>query len=131
MFWAGGSFAVYMMIDTVKGQTDMNTEKTVPVGEWHHYAAVYDGKKMKLYVDAKLAVEKGRNGDLGGASDLFIGAEDGTRGFFNGALDNLRISKVARTEKEIRDAFQKDIGVAAVGASGKLATFWGAIKRAR
>jgi len=130
MLWKGGNFAAYAMIDTVGDQTDMHTGKAVPVGEWHHYALTYDGEKMKLYVDANVAVEKDRAGDLGITSDLFIGAENGTGGFFNGVLDNLRISNVARTKNEIKDAYERGF-VTAVNASGKLTALWGAIKKAR
>lgn len=68
---------------------------------WHHVAATFDGKNVRLFVDGELAAEKPGHGkrtpnDLA----LMIGAdvtkEGGPESFFAGQIDEVRISKVAR-----------------------------------
>jgi len=99
-------------------RVSVNTEpEIVPVGEWHHYAVTYDGESVKLYLDGKLINEASQDGDLGIETDLYIGGEKGSSGFFTGVLDNLRISNVARTKFNL-----------AVEPSGKLTTSWGRVK---
>ena len=100
-----------------------NTEpETVPVGEWRHYAVTYNGESVKLYLDGKLISEASQDGDLGVETDLYIGGEKGSSGFFTGVLDSLRISNIARSDSEIGR-------VAAVGLSDKLTTSWGLLKQ--
>ena len=73
----------------------------VSTGEWHHVAGVYDGGEVRLYVDgqrvaaAKASGRRTRNG-----LPLLIGADVNSSGNgtseFHGAIDELRISSVAR-----------------------------------
>ncbi len=70
-------------------------------GVWHHVAGVFDGKEVRLYVDGKLL---GRTAGVGkrkvNALPLYVGADTSSSGqpvsFFDGAIDEVRISKVAR-----------------------------------
>ena len=107
----------------IDGKVILNTApEPVPIGEWQYYAATYDGENLKIYFGGNLAAEAPQVEDLGIETDLYIGAEKGTYGFFTGALDSLRISNVARTADEMKKA-------AAVEPSGKLTTTWGRVKR--
>ena len=71
---------------------------------WHHVAATYDGTTMRLYIDGVLDGEKTTNLLLPDSDrPLRIGTSYGGReygkavGTFNGAIDEVRISSVART----------------------------------
>ena len=100
-------------------------DEPAPLGTWQYHAATYDGNKLIYYLDGQFLKETDQSGDLGVESDLFIGAENGTKGFYVGVLDNLRISNIVRTADEIAQAFNQ---ATAVNPQYKLAQTWGSIK---
>jgi len=129
----GGGYELYMnsnimrfLMETPALKLRLDDPETAPVGEWHYYVGTYDGKEMKLYVDGELVAEMAQKDDLGIESDLLIGAENGSSGFFMGVIDNLHISNIARAENEIKAAFER--GFLAVEPSDKLTTAWGRVK---
>ena len=72
--------------------------------EWHHIAATYNGTTMKIYIDGVLSAQT--NAPLtipDNDRDLLIGSTYGTsetgwrQGYFNGSLDEIRISNIERT----------------------------------
>jgi hypothetical protein len=84
-------------------------------GEWHHVAATYDGMKWQLFVDGKLDGEATANATpradsvhafaLGSA----IASDGVAHGFLQGALDEVRVWNLARTEEEIADGMNRTI----------------------
>jgi len=70
-------------------------------GQWHHIAAVYNGNTMKIFIDgvqdpATLSYSAQINPNT---SSLYIGRDhpgQGNNNYFNGLLDELRISNIAR-----------------------------------
>ena len=78
------------------------TAEQVPVdGKWHHVAAVYDASQLRLYLDGQL-VHTSTDTFQPAAADvpLYIGARYDTDAqavnrFFNGRLDEVRISNAA------------------------------------
>lgn len=77
------------------------TETTIPVNQWTHIAGVYDGKEMRLYVNGKLAAKAAAEGPRGtNVLPLYLGADPDAKAqptqFFEGSLDEVRISTVAR-----------------------------------
>ncbi len=65
----------------------------VPADVWVHFAAVQDSNGMRLYQDGKLIGENNQSGSINySSSSLLFGSRD----FFNGALDEIRISAMAR-----------------------------------
>lgn len=84
--------------------------KEIPVGKWTHVAMTYDqtDKQMKIYVDGTLDVAKVPDGITDGnlvikGNLLRLGTNDWRPdgGDINGALDEVRVSSVARTYKPI------------------------------
>jgi hypothetical protein len=71
---------------------------------WHHIAATYDGATMKLFIDGTLNASTAASlslpdttqslllGSTYGSGDMSVG-----QGYFDGALDEVRISNVARS----------------------------------
>ncbi len=82
----------------------------IPWGEWHHVAVTYDGATWALYVDGELdeqlTVSAPPRADS--IQHFAVGtAMDSTgapAGFFDGAIDELRVWNHARTETEIAGA---------------------------
>lgn len=82
----------------------------VPWGEWHHVAVTYDGATWGLYVDGELDEQLSVNATPRADSVQHFGigtAMDSTgapAGFFDGAIDEVRVWDHARTETEIAGA---------------------------
>ncbi len=87
----------YLSVRAPKGIAKTNT--------WHHIAGVYDGKETRLYIDGQLIKSAQRAGKrrINGLP-LMIGADVNGRGdpmsFFNGRIDEVRLSTVARYSGE-------------------------------
>lgn len=90
----------------------------IPRGEWHHVAATYDGTTWRLYVDGVLDGEATVNA-MPRADSIHpfaigtaITSKGEPRGFFSGAIDELRLWNYARTADEIADSMYRTIAMA-------------------
>jgi hypothetical protein len=89
----------------------------IPVGEWHHVAATYDGTTWRLYLDGVLDGEATANATPRADSvhPFTIGSSIdsmGVRhGFFAGAIDEVRVWDRARAEYEVQDAMRKTVAM--------------------
>jgi biopolymer transport protein ExbB len=94
---------------TAGGQT-AETEKTLdlPLESWHHLAVTAEpSKRMTIYLDGTEMNWVNLPGALPEpASDLCIGASLKGGGFFSGELDEIQLSKIARSPEWIRAAFR-------------------------
>ncbi|MDH4127184.1 MAG: LamG domain-containing protein [Spirochaetota bacterium] len=73
------------------------------IGAWHYFAATYDGKEMKLYIDGKLIVSRKRTGKLiQNNNPLRLSRKYSHGNLLNGIMDEVRISNVARSEIAIK-----------------------------
>jgi chitodextrinase len=64
----------------------------VPTDGWHHVAGTYDGTYARLYLDGKVVAWTVYSGNPGDSSTWRIGSYGATAtGFFNGAIDDVRI----------------------------------------
>ena len=106
------------------GKTD------IPLKKWVHMAGTYDGKsgEAKIYIDGVLDAEGKIGGNITPNNDvLWLGRGAGP--FLQGRMDEVRISNIARSQKEIQELMNKGIkGVLAVKPQDKLATTWGKLK---
>ena len=96
------SFSVYLDGTYV---TAAATEAVLEPGRWHHFAGVYDGNEVRLYIDGKLLARQSGSGTRK-TNDLpfYVGADPDGNGrptsFFHGRVDEVRISKIARYDGE-------------------------------
>ena len=72
-------------------------------GAWHHCAATFDGKFMRVFLDGREigALERPGKVALQPAAAMFIGSGGGTSEFFQGALDDLRVYAAALSPEQI------------------------------
>lgn len=72
-------------------------------GQWHHCAATFDGRWMRVYLDGREVGSLQRPGGIvtDPAIPAFIGSLNGQSEHFQGGLDDLRIYPVALTPAEI------------------------------
>jgi len=91
-------------------------------GTWYHLAGTYDGSAMTIFVNGVSIESEKVSGSLYiDKSDLFIGKGDPEFSFgeyFHGALDEIRIWNVARSQEEIQAAMNttltgKEVGLVA------------------
>lgn len=80
----------------------------VEKGAWNHFAAVYDGSKLQLYVNGVLAAEKPATIVAPNASTWTIGAFlNGYASPFRGSLADFRIYPVALTAEQVQAEFNR------------------------
>jgi len=88
-------------------------------GAWHHCAATFDGRMMRVYLDGKQigALERPGTIALQPGVPAFIGSSSGTSEHFQGAIDDLRLYADALSEDEILLLYRS--GVAALEREAK------------
>ena len=102
----------------------------LPLKKWVHIAGTYDAAsgEGKLYFDGEIDNE----GDIGGkiiTNNVVLWLGSGAGPFLDGYIDEVRISNIARTQKEIQDLMNLLInGVLSITPKDKLATTWGRMK---
>ena len=108
---SGGATPRCVAATTTNGYRDAS--RTVPLNKWSHIACVYNGSTIDLYIDGVLA-----NGSSGGTvpasmaasgTNLFIGSESASTNFFNGLIDEVRVSSIARSRDEIRQVYEMNL----------------------
>ena len=122
---------LYLEILT-RGQ--FQTNGGLAAGDWTFNAITYDDShQAKLYVDGELKKEQQIAGDILYIGEaLWIGAEP-SGGYAHGKsgdviIDEVRISNISRTQKEIQSVMEEGYEPKAVSPASKLATTWSAIK---
>ena len=113
-------------------RTDCDGTTTVNDDQWHHIAATYDQKSLKVYVDGKL------EGDVPSPDKkvetneepLLFGHAGGTGDYrYAGLMDEVAVYNIALSEDEIRTCIEKGLKeTLAVAPTGNLATMSGAMK---
>ncbi|HYG74204.1 MAG TPA: LamG-like jellyroll fold domain-containing protein [Planctomycetota bacterium] len=81
-------------------------------GKWYHFAGVYDGSLVMLYIDGQLKASVAWSGNINWDSSFTTSYVGGTNesggwgGKYPGLLDEVRIWNVARTQQQIQDAMR-------------------------
>ncbi len=111
------------------------SDGTVNENEWAHIAVTYDGSEIKLYINGAPDIVVAATGQIrtnpdsgvhiGGEKDPAIEGDCCPR-YFQGIIDELKISDFAKTDDQILESMNA-IGTA-VDKKGKLATIWGKLK---
>jgi len=76
---------------------------SVSAGNWYYAVATFDGSTLRLYRDGPLETSLAASGTIfNSTSDFNIGARNSNTQFFDGAVDEARISTVARSADWIK-----------------------------
>ncbi|MBA4319342.1 MAG: MAM protein [Flavobacterium sp.] len=83
----------------------------IPPGKWHNVAVTFDGTTAQLYIDGVLDVAQAMPTVPANTQSFLIAAADGvnTTSFFNGGIDEVRVWKVALTDKQLRYVMNQEI----------------------
>ena len=103
------------------------SEGKVELNKWEHVAVTYDGAEIKIYIngeqDTTVVAATGQIRTNPGWGVHLGGEQDGCcPRYFQGIIDEVRISNFAKTDDEILNS------MAPVDKKGKLATSWGKLK---
>ena len=136
--WPNRNYSMWLLPDKVNvGVTEPNdiqkqSEAVVVDGKWHHVAATYDKKFLKLYVDGAPSGQVALNTNpLQCDAPFMIGAQPpGGSGPIQGILDEVSLYKVGLAEEDVKRIMDSGLKmlVSAVDATGKLAVTWGFIR---
>ena len=112
---------------------NMNGITQITDNKWHHLAFTFNGELGRVYVDGELESEKANQSSFQSDDPITIGVPniDNANGL-KGLIEEIRISDVARTAAEIKEAM--DVGLAqilSIDPHGKLSTRWGYLKHIR
>lgn len=79
----------------------------VSINRWHYYAFTYDGSKISWFLDGRPHGYRSFAGFIG-TNDLplTIGCRSNKDCFFNGSIDEVRISRTARSVEEISSNYK-------------------------
>jgi hypothetical protein len=80
-------------------------------GAWHHCAATFDGRTMRVYLDGKQIGAQERPGKIAvqPGAPAFIGSSGGESEFFQGAIEDLRIYTDALAPDEIASLYRDGV----------------------
>jgi len=99
----------YEVYGSTGGRQPYEPNIGIEIGKWQHIAAVFDGvnNQMKAYKDG---VEKdSRNisdpGDVQNTSNFYIASYNGTQGYFDGFVDEVRIYATALSSAQIKSQY--------------------------
>jgi len=129
----GGGYKMYLWA-YIGGWKGVPSKTTIPFSkDWRHFAATYDGKTLKVYIDGKLDGEQAATGDITlGDGDLKFSKDccpPQMNRTFVGALDESLIAGEVLPEADIKKLMNEGLkGILSVESRGKLATTWGYIK---
>ncbi len=118
---------------TINGQRQrVASNEDVPLNEWTHIAATFDGKEVVLYLNGEIDQKAPHAGEMmQNEKDLWFGASEfWDPRFFDGLMDDVALFNVALSQDDIKTLVKK--GLAAelgVSLAGKLATTWAQLKR--
>ena len=100
----------------IKGSASVKDGGTVPNAQWTHVAVTYDGTNRKHYVNGELVATFPETGPMPvNSSPLRLGSDVSWDYTPNGALDEVRLWNVARTQDQIRSTINVPISTVQPG----------------
>ena len=110
---------------------NVNGTAKITDNNWHHLAFTFDGEMGRLYVDGKMETEKANAATFQSNDPITIGVPNiDNAGGLLGIIEEIRISNVARSEAEIKEAMRVGLAqILSIDPKSKLTTRWGYIKQ--
>ncbi|HSS49702.1 MAG TPA: LamG domain-containing protein [Thermoanaerobaculia bacterium] len=98
------------------GLSSQRNGGTLPAGQWTHFAVVYDGVSRKHYINGELVMNMAETGSLPSNGDaLRIGSDISWVHTPSGAMNEIRLWNVARTQDQIRSTINVPVNTALPG----------------
>ena len=94
----------------LRGSGSAFTQGTIPANDWTHIAVTWDGTTHKHYIDGELVGSQAETGNMTtSTTDMRIGSDVVWEYTPTGAIDEMRLWNVARTQAEIRANINKPL----------------------
>lgn len=105
----GGGQVQFSIFDQYSQKSAIAAKGTLVLNKWQHIAAVYDGSKIRIYVDGILKTTNYTGAAQVSSGDLYLGqtALATLDRAFIGSIDEVRLWNVALTEAQIKE--RKDL----------------------
>jgi Concanavalin A-like lectin/glucanases superfamily/Bacterial Ig-like domain/Bacterial Ig domain len=101
MLWVNGG-RLWALTLATGGANYLTTNRTPAAGQWQHVAATFDGATARFYIDGVQVASRPFAANAGDSNTWRIGAYGpGPQGFFDGAIDEVRIYRRALSQTEI------------------------------
>lgn len=98
---------LYFLVDTGSAVSATTTVSTFADNEWHHFAGVYDGANVSLYIDGVLKDAPTQTGSMTDTTDnLIIGADTDLANEMSGVLDDIRLYNRAFDSTEVKSLYR-------------------------
>jgi Concanavalin A-like lectin/glucanases superfamily len=91
---------------------ELTSADTVPLNEWTHVAATYDGSFARIYINGQPSGLRETIASCNVAdnlNNLYIGSWNGTSTFFQGPMDDVRIYQRTLTATEIDQLYRQSV----------------------
>ena len=112
----GGSLNFYTNSTTSGSKVISVPVSYIPLNQWTHVAGVYNGSQMVVYINGVAVGTVAQSGALHtGSLYAGVGAGGNIGGYYNGAMDELRIWNVARTQAQIQANMDAPISPTSTG----------------
>lgn len=91
----------------ITSNTAVNAVSVIPLNQWRHIVATYDGSTGKIYINGSLNNSQTWTGAISSyALNCFIGSNKAVAGrYFQGSLDDVRIYNRALSSSEVQSLF--------------------------
>jgi len=87
--------------------SETSTTANIMENNWYHIAVTYNRQIVKLYMNGVVIHESNRNDEIPSSlANLNIGRTENVGQYFDGIIDEVRISNIARTNEEIRRNYE-------------------------
>ena len=99
-------------VKTSSGSTQLKADDvSLQNGQWYFIAGVYDGSKMKIYIDGVEVDSRTKSGDLvtDAAAEVWLGSEPTSQGSdpWQGGLDEVAVFDKALSAEDIAELYEK------------------------
>jgi hypothetical protein len=103
MLWVHNSVNRYHLTLNRTASTYLDSGRTPTTGQWQYVAATWDGTTARFYVDGVETANRAYTGNVGDSNTWRVGAYGpGPIGFFDGAIDEVRIYSRALSAAEVQ-----------------------------
>jgi len=103
-----GNNILRFTVNCSSGITDLDSETSLVPGRWYHFAALYDGRDLELFIDGKPDSFKEWSGTINSTTYSLLAGQmlpDNASYNFKGILDDIRIYNYGIPDKLVLDGF--------------------------
>lgn len=103
---SGGAQAIFIIQNSSLDYTLTSANGVnLTVGEWTHLVGRYDGTELAMFINGVKNNTKSYAGDIESVTNLNIGSEAVSSGFYSGAIDEARIYNQTLTDSQITEIY--------------------------